>query len=63
MRYLTFELDPNPDAEVNAMNKALIQASGEGNTEKINSLLLDGAQVNVVNTNLAIQRLMFLHNP
>ena len=63
MRYLTFELDPNPDAEVNAMNEALIQASREGNTEKINSLLLDGAQVNVVNTSLAIQRLMFLHNP
>ena len=48
---------------MNALNEALRQASSEGNTEKINSLLLDGAQVNVVNTNLAIQRLMFLHNP
>ena len=45
------------------MNEALIQASKEGNTEKIESLLASGAQVNAVNTDLTIQRLTYLHNP
>ena len=43
---------------MNALNEELHQASREGNTEKIKALLVDGAQVNVVNTDLAIQRLM-----
>jgi len=62
-RCLTFKPDPDPDAEVNVMNEALIQASKEGNTEEIESLLANVAQVNAATSPYRDLRTSITPNP